>query len=325
MTDGSDSPAEAAGSGQNGAGGETVPAAVVAGASTLADPVDTPAEPAKPNGKTNGKTNGKAEDHWAHKFAAGVDDELTKEWLPTASRYLTPADKIKADIELRKNAVFLPKDDAKPEAWDAIYERLGRPKTAKDYKWNHLADAPALEEPDLAVREGYGEVAHRLGMSQKQIDGNVQWHDMNRKVQTDAFIARANITAETHTKTLKSTLGPDYDKTVGLHAQAVKSYAGADLKTMTQMRLEDGTYVLDHPAFVMMFGRIGAERSEDSRFAESFNPTGLANAKAQISQIEAEAIKLGLNPASPAWPHDKLKPLYGRAYGSKPLPVGRGG
>ena len=299
------------------------------GASTLGDGAaagasNGAAAPAAKAAGTNGAGNGQAAngnngntDHWAYKFADGVDGELAKEWLPTASRYLTPADKIKADIELRKSAVFVPKDDAKPEAWDAVWERLGRPKTSTDYKWNHLADAPPLEAPDVAVRDSYGQIAHRLGMTQKQIDGNVQWHDMNRKVQTDSFVARANQTADTHTKTLRSTFGPDYDRTVNLHALTVKTYAGNDINSLASLRLEDGTYALDHPAMVTMLAKIGSERAEDTRFASTFNPSGVAGAKSEIERIEQEAIGKGLLPTDPGYPNAKLKELYAKAYGGK--------
>ena len=279
----------------------------------------TGSAPAKAANGTAKASNGTAPntDHWAYKFASGVDEELSKEWLPTASRYLTPADKIKADLELRKSAIFVPKEDAKPEAWDAVYDKLGRPKAATEYKWNHLQDAPALEEPDVAVRDSFGQVAHRVGMNQKQLDATVQWHDMNRKVQTDAFIARANQTAETYTKTLRSTFGPDYDRTVGLHSTAVKTYAGNELQTLASLRLEDGTFALDHPAMVTMMAKIGAERAEDTRFAATFNPSGVAGAKAEIERIEKEAISKGLLPTDPGYPNDKLKPLYSQAYGGK--------
>jgi hypothetical protein len=259
---------------------------------------------------------GNGGESWAHRFAEGLPEELTKEWLPTATRYLTPADKIKADIELQKSAVFLPKDD-KPESWDKVYAKLGRPAEHKDYKWNHLPDTPQLEESDIAVREGFGQVAHKLGMTQKQLDGALQWNDQQRKVLTDAFVAKANTVADTHVKTLKAELGPDYDRAMGLHRTAVTTYGSKDLDALRTLRLDDGTFALDHPALVRVFSRIGAERSEDSRFAETFNPSGIQDAKAQIDKIEGEAMALGLVPTDPRWPNDKLNALYKVAHGSR--------
>jgi hypothetical protein len=316
MSDVTETATDTTGKGAGGAGAATLGGqGVASGASNGAA-----GEAGKASGANGKAANGSATpntDHWAYKFASGVDEELSKEWLPTASRYLTPADKIKADLELRKSAVFIPRDDAKPEAWDAVYDKLGRPKVATEYKWNHLADAPALEDPDIAVRDSFGNVAHRVGMNQKQLDATVQWHDMNRKVQTDAFIARANQTAETYTKTLKSTFGPDYDRTIALHSTAVKTYAGNDLQALASLRLEDGTFVLDHPSMVGVFSKIGAERAEDTRFAATFNPSGVAGALAEIEKIEQEAVSKGVYPTSAGYPHDKLKPLYAIAHGGK--------
>lgn len=265
---------------------------------------------------------GNGGDDWRSMFTQGLDEPMQKQWSSIAGRYQSPAEFAKSHIELRNTAIFVPKDDAKPEAWDQVYDRLGRPKAPTDYKWNHIPDAPALDEGEQEVRNGVAPVFHRLGMNQKQVDGVIQWHDQQRKVQTDAAIARANTTTETNIKTLKAEWGPDYDRNVSHHQNALRHYAGNDFKTVASLRLSDGTFVADHPVIARMMSKIGAERAEDNRFAESFNPSSVADAKTQIQKIEAEAVAKGLNPTHPMWPHAQLDPLYARANGSKRMSPG---
>lgn len=264
---------------------------------------------------------GKGGSDWRSMFTQGLDEPMQKQWSSIAGRYQSPAEFAKSHIELRNTAIFVPKDD-KPEAWEQVYDRLGRPKAPTDYKWNHIPDAPPLDEAEQEVRNGFAPVSHRLGMTQKQLDGVIQWHDQQRKVQTDAAIARANTTTETNIKTLKAEWGPDYDRNVSHHQTALRHYAGNDFKTVAGLRLADGTFVADHPAIARMMSKIGAERAEDNRFAESFNPSSVADAKAQIQKIEGEALAKGLNPTSQGWPHEQLNPLYARANGSKRMSPG---
>lgn len=263
-----------------------------------------------------------AQSDWRAMFTEGLDEPMQKQWNSYAQRYQSPAEFAKSTIELRNNAIFVPKADDKPDAWDKVYDRLGRPKEPTEYKWNHIKDAPPLDEAEQEVRNGFGPVAHRAGLNQKQIDAVIQWHDQQRKVQTDAGVARSNTTTDTNIKTLKSEWGPDFDRNVANHSRALKHYAGADFDKVASMRLSDGTFVADNPVFVRMMSKIGAERSEDDRFAESFNPSSVADAKSQIQKIEQDAIAKGLSPVSQGWPHAELDALYKRAHSSKPMSPG---
>jgi hypothetical protein len=60
----------------------------------------------------------------------------------------------------------LPTDD-KPENWDPVYNRLGRPEKADGYKLT-LPDGAKQND---AIAKPLFEAAHKLGVSQKQLDG----------------------------------------------------------------------------------------------------------------------------------------------------------
>lgn len=260
---------------------------------------------------------------WYAAFTQGLDEPAVKTFFETtASRYKDPTSFAKSYVELRQNAIVIPKDTTKPEALNEVWKRLGRPDKP-EYKWNHLADAPPLADGEVEVRNGFAPVAHRHGMTQAQVDGVVQWHDQQRKVGEDAFLARADQIADTQNKTLRQSFGADYEQEVAYHANAVKAYAASpeDYTTLRHLTLADGTAATDHPAFVRMMARIGKERAEDTRHVAQFNPSAVNNAMSEIDRIESEARSKGMGPTHPQYPRAELKKLYDRAYGTKPIPM----
>lgn len=77
-----------------------------------------------------------------------------------------PAAALKSYRELERtlsqDKVVLPKDDAKPEEWDAVYNRLGRPESPDKYVMPEGADEAAFKALAPAL--------HKAGLSQKQLN-----------------------------------------------------------------------------------------------------------------------------------------------------------
>lgn len=272
------------------------------------------------NGAVNGAVNGannQPQSFWFESFANGLEPEQAEAWKRTASRYKDQTTFAKSYLELRQNAVVIPKD-RKPEAMGEIFKRLGRPEKPEEYKWNHIHDAPPLEEGDIAARDSFAPVAHRLGLAQWQLDGVVQWYDQQRKVGYDSTLARARTIQETNDKILKAEWASNYAENVNYAGQAVKAYVAGpdDFEKLRQMRKDDGTFVMDDPVMARIFARIGRERAEDTREINEFNAPARQSAMTEIAKIENDAISKGLYPTHPQWPHNILKPLYERAYGS---------
>jgi len=69
-------------------------------------------------------------------------------------------------VGLDKNALLpIPRDDSK-EAWDAVYNKLGRPETPDAYNLDPYKDAA-----DGNVLKDWAGKLHNLGLNQKQVDG----------------------------------------------------------------------------------------------------------------------------------------------------------
>lgn len=68
--------------------------------------------------------------------------------------------------------VVLPKDEGDQEAYDKVYEALGRPKAAEDYGLGELmADYPAA---DPGFMSSMGQAMHKAGLSTRQAHGLAQ-------------------------------------------------------------------------------------------------------------------------------------------------------
>lgn len=59
----------------------------------------------------------------------------------------------------------VPRDDSK-EAWDAVYSKLGRPEAPDKYNFEAYKDVASADE-----LKPWAEMAHGLGLNQKQVDG----------------------------------------------------------------------------------------------------------------------------------------------------------
>lgn len=282
-----------------------------------------------PANGTNGATPGEqghnsgghfdAQGNWREGFATGLDEQTASTWNNIASRYTSPADMAKAHVNLVQQMdkrVPLPGEDAKPEEWEQVWNKLGRPETPDKYAFADKFDGYEFSETDKQYREGFRPIAHKIGLTQRQVSDLEKWQVEAAKVERDAAIAKANTLSQQNDRFLRTMWpGEDFQRNRNLAVTTVKTYGDAD--KLAGMRLEDGTFVLDNPEIQQMLAKIGAERAEDDRDPSAFNTGARQNAKAQIEQIKQEAIGKGLTPSHPQWPHDKLDALYAKAYGRR--------
>lgn len=254
---------------------------------------------------------------WYSSFTSGLERSEAEAFTGYASRYQSQQDFAKATVNLRKShdsRMPIPAQDAPEETLNEIYDKLGRPKDPSAYQFNHLQDAPPLADVEQEARENFRGVAHRLGLTQKQIDGLTQWNDTFRKTQYEAFDKAPEFAAKKAKETLTSKYGPDLDRNLNVYRNTVKEYFGNELQSASQLRLEDGSFVLDHPAIADAFIRVGLERAEDQRGTPMLNSGEMESTKSQIAAIEEEAAKNKRLTSEEPY-HSKLRPLYQKLYG----------
>lgn len=210
----------------------------------------------------------------------------------------TPADALKSYAELERlvgaNKVALPGKDAKPEDWAKFYNSLGRPETPDKYDLSGFKPPEGLPWNGQAQTAMVGEL-HKLGLSQTQVQGALTAYAAVQGANWQAREAAAAKAPEQTTAALRQEWGAGYDTQMEHANRAVKAGFGQDLDAVKQIRLADGTYLLDNPAMAKALARLGAALSEDGGLPGARGSSGAgavrtpAQANAEISRIRAEA------------------------------------
>jgi len=180
---------------------------VPAGGSTAAATAADPGAGATPASGSPGNTPVTPFD-WAK---AGLDPEGLA--LVSERQFKAPSDVVQSYRNLEKlvgvppdRIIKLPGEKDPSDSWNAVYDRLGRPKAATDYK------IPVPEGDSGEFAKALAPIFHEAGLTQAQVQKLAEKHNAliadQTKQQTTA--AEAKHTAEM--TALKQEWGPNYDK-----------------------------------------------------------------------------------------------------------------
>ena len=151
----------------------------------------------------------------------------------------------------------VPNKYATEDDWNAVYEKLGRPKDATGYKYELGEDANINQD----ALKSFSDQAHKLGLLPTQANGIVKFYnDMAAQQQQDLDTTSENARQESETS-LKKEWGQAYKQ------QTIKA---ANIATQVfddeflDKNLADGTKIGDHPAFIKAFATLADKMGEDN-------------------------------------------------------------
>ena len=177
----------------------------------------------------------------------------------------------------------VPNKYATEKDWDAVYEKLGRPKTSDGYKF----DLPQDKQVDEASLKEFSTQAHKLGLLPGQAQGMVKFYnEMTAKSLQDAD-SNALAARENSTKELKQEWGQAFDQKVSQAATLAKSVGATEL---LNANLADGTKLGDHPVMIKAFAELASKMGEDS-IVQASGPTYLT--PSQIDKQIGELTQTG--------------------------------
>ena len=150
----------------------------------------------------------------------------------------------------------VPNKYATDKDWDAVYEKLGRPKTSDGYKY----ELPEDQKVDEAALKNFSSQAHKLGLLPTQAQGMVKFYNemMGKQLADAESISTAQ--REKAMTELKTEWGQAYDQKLQ-KANAVVSSVFP--KGIMSMNLEDGSKIGDHPAVIKAFSALADKMGED--------------------------------------------------------------
>lgn len=190
-----------------------------------------------------------------------------------------------------KNAVLkFPTSPEDKEAYDAIYNKLGRPEAVDGYeldnytKDNPLADADQLKQ--------FAEMAHAEGVSKQAFDKMISWYYQTMGAQKEAFDTGLEKQIEEYTEQLKGEWGDAFDSKTTKIINTLKENATDDFKQLAA----DYPWVFDHPAVMKTIDNIIKMSAEDGA-PSTAGTTGNApmtpdEAKAAINAMDGDVEKM---------------------------------
>lgn len=224
-------------------------------------------------------------------WTAALDPDLRG--LVQTKGWKGPADAIKSYTNLEKtlgaDKIPIPGKDAKPEDWDTVYNKLGRPESADKYDLGDFKPPEGLPW-SADVQSAMLKEMHAAGLSNKQARHilakyaemqGAQWTEINGKLAQSV---------EAATVALKKEWGSAYDAKVDVANRAFKFAAGDQLEAFRQIKLADGTYLGDNPIVVRAFAKLGEAMGEDTLKGQGGRRMSLTpeEAKAEIARMEGD-------------------------------------
>lgn len=194
----------------------------------------------------------------APKWAEGAD-EATAAYI-TNKGWDSPVKAIESYRNLEKllgadkagNAIVLPKADADPKEWGAVYDRLGRPADIKGY------DVKVPEGGDAKFQESMLGVAHELGLSKQQAEGLFGKFNEASAAAVKAAADQKAVDFVAQDNEIKAEWGQAYQQNVAT-AQAAMRALGLDAATVD--KLSDA---MGHKATMKLLHTLGAKTGEAS-------------------------------------------------------------
>jgi hypothetical protein len=212
----------------------------------------------------------------------GLPAELKND--PNIAKFNDPASLAKSYVEAQKligkKAVELPNEAWKPEQWNDLFDKLGRPKSPADYKFN--TEIIPEGRRDEAMEKYFAEKMHTNGLTQKQAE---ELHkefigfNMQREQAIQQEIAKKNEVAMTQ---LKQEWGDAFNAKADAAFRAAKEFGGQELAQVLQE-----TGLGNHPVMVKMFAKIGEKISEDTALGRNSSDSFVDSPSTALAEIDA--------------------------------------
>lgn len=204
------------------------------------------------------------------------------------------------------NAVIIPKADADPKEWAAVYDRLGRPTGADGYKVEVPPGGDANLQTQVLAK------FHELGLTKAQGEQLANWYNGLGTQAQAQMEAQRSAQFQQDNAALQSEWGQAYTKNL---AQAQQAARGLGLDAATIDKLSDA---LGHKGTMSLLQKIGSGLQEDGLVTGENQGFGNAltpgQAKAQIQELMQDKDFVSKYTKGDAGAKAKMASLHAFAY-----------
>jgi len=254
--------------------------------------------------------------NWRSKLAPEIKDHACLQ------KYQSSDDVVKAYVDAQSligvDKLPIPPAGSNPEARDKFlniaYDRLGRPKEAKDYK---LSDTKIPEgvKIEQATMDAFKAESWKLGLLPHQLDGVYKFHmaDMDRQIK--AHKEQLASSAKESEAALRLEYGAAYDAKVTKAQTLLNSLAGDDYKQL----LDSGFG--NNPAVVRFMAKMADLVSEDS-LTKGTGEVTMTPKEAEVEIAKVQNQLLAMDKSNPEYKLllQRKRELYEMAVPNKEIP-----
>lgn len=221
---------------------------------------------------------------FAEKWTESLDSDLREE--KTLGLFKNVKDLAKSYANARKmigkDKIGVPNDKSSPAEWEAFYEAGGRPKTAGDYKLDYPKDMPVPENAEM--RKQFVELAHKSGLSQKQIADIYSMYNNFVKGEVKGAEQAQALAKEEAISQLKENWGKAYDQRIHYGNVAIEKGIDGDAEFKERLLSKFGS----DPDFIRYSSNIGNMFAEHKTIATNI-PTP-SDYQTQIDALQANPL-----------------------------------
>lgn len=204
------------------------------------EPVDSGAPASEPTATEGG--------NWFDSFAEDIKTNQNVTKFGSAEELAKSY--INAQQLIGRDKIPMPVTD---EDWSNTYARLGRPEEPTGYEIN----APEGIEVDADKQQAFFNLAHEIGLSQKQAEALAAFDFDTHGSAMEQLTQQQQQATDAALGQLKNEWGQAFDQNVQIANRALSEFASeADIDFLNNAEI-DGVRLGDHPALVKLFNNIG--------------------------------------------------------------------
>lgn len=174
------------------------------------------------------------------------------------------------------------------EDWSNTYARLGRPDDPSGYEIN----APEGMEVNEQFQQQFAELAHQIGLSQKQAAALAEFDFNRHSTSMEEFTQNQEAATNSAIESLQKEWGNAFEQNVNIASRALKEFASPEDMEFINNATIDGVPVGNHPTIVKLMNNIGKGMMESGKLEGQGNEQVMTP-----SQIEDKQAQLMAHPA----------------------------
>lgn len=231
--------------------------------------------------------------------------------LVTTKGWKHPGEAIKSYAHLERlvgvDKIPIPGKDAKPEDWDVVYSRLGRPESPDKYDLGDFKPPEGLEWSEDSQKAMLAEM-HASGLSTGQAKRLIARYAEDAKARADSFRQKVAEHAQQSEAALRKAWGTAFEHNMDVANRAFKLAAGPHLEALNALRIADGTFIANNPLMVQAFANLGKMMEEHKMIGDGQRSPVMdpESAKAEIARMHGDPQQMKVL-------NDKSHPEYAQA------------